>query len=129
MKKFIFIVVAISISSVSLAATNKEAAFNWAREFHTAKSKTFDAMILKDPIKRKANMQNISKLRDQAEKLFGNASECHQAASGLVEVYLSAIQLAMGDRNAYITASGMAGMAWNSGQYQETCEKNIDAIK
>lgn len=101
----------------------------WAREFHAAKSSAFDALILKDPIKRKNTAQTILKLRDRAEKLFGNADDCYIAAAGLVDVYQEEINLAMGSPNSHITASGLARMAWEAGQSQHSCETKIDALK
>ena len=127
--KYIFLAIAVMFSTFSYAATDKTAAYQWAREFHAAKSTAFDALILKDPIKRRNAAQTILKLQDRAEKLFGNLDDCHKAAIGLVSVYQNEIELAMGSQNAYITASGLTSMAWEAGQNQYSCEMKIDALK
>lgn len=129
MKKTMFVVFAMLLSTSCFAAPNKGAAFQWAREFHAAKSSAFDALILKDPAKRKATAQTIMKLRDRAEKLFGDYDDCYRAALGLVNAYQNEIELAMGSSNAYITASGLSGTAWEAGQSQYACEMKIDALK
>lgn len=127
--KYIFLAIAILFSTFGYAAPDKGVAFQWAREFHAAKSSAFDALILKDPIKRRNAAQTILKLQDRAEKLFGNLDDCHKAAIGLASVYQDEIELAMGSRNANITASGLAGTAWEAGQNQYACEVKIDALK
>lgn len=127
--KLVIFAIAVLFSSACLAAPSKDAATKWAQEFRAAKSKSFDALILKDKAKARSNMQEIARLRDKAEKIFGNYHDCYLASSNLVEVYQSEIELANGSHNANIAASGMAGMAWSAGQRQESCETQIDAIK
>ena len=128
MKTVIF-TIAILFSSLCLAAPNKDRAAKWAREFHAAKSSAFDALILKDPAKRRATAQTILKLQERAEKLFGDYDDCYRAAAGLVSAYQNEIELTMGSRNAHIAASGLSGTAWEAGQSQYACETKIDALK
>lgn len=129
MKKFMSFVLSMLISSVCFAAVDKNTAMKWERELHAAKSSAFDAMILNDPIKRKNTMQSLMKLRDRTEKLFGETDDCSRTAEGLVNVYQNEIELTRGSNNAYITASGLASLAWGAAQSQGACEAKIDAIK
>lgn len=129
MKKFMLFAIAMLISPICMAAPDTQSALKWEHDLHAVKSSAFDALILKDPIKRRNTMQTILKLRDRAEKLFGNYDDCTMVASGLVSVYQTEIELTMGGNHAYIEASGLASFAWESGQKQDICEAKIDALK
>lgn len=111
------------------AAQNKAQANDWLDKFETAQANSGDALILNNPAKRRDLMQKIVALRDRAEKLFGESSECVNAANGLVNTYQDEIELVQGSRNAHITASGLASSAWAAGEYFDICENKINSIK
>lgn len=111
------------------AATSRAQANEWLDKFETAKANSSDALILNNPAKRRDLMQKVVALRDRAEKLFGESSECASAANGLVNMYQDEVELVQGARNAHITASGLANSAWTAGEYFDICENKINSIK
>lgn len=129
MKKLIALTLAVLMSTPCLAAPKKSEAEKWLFEFRTAHDKKGDALFLNDPVKRRDHMRVLMKLRDRADKIFGQQSDCGLAANGLVEIWANEIELARGASNSYITASGLANMAWESGQSYGTCRDMIDAMK
>ena len=111
------------------AATNKAQANDWLDKFETVQTNSGDALVLNDSVKRRNLMQQIMALRDRAEKLFGESSECANAANSLVNIYLDEIELARGSKNPHITASSLASSAWAAGEYFNICESKIESIK
>lgn len=129
MNKLCAYFIAALISFPCYASTDRSTAENWLDEFDSAQAKTSDALFLNDPVKRKGHTQTLMKLHDRADKYFGAGSDCSTAANSLVEMWLDEIELARDSSNAYITASSLAGTAWNAGQYYATCRDQIDSIK
>lgn len=129
MKTLIVVALAALMSAPCYAAPTKSQANDWLDKFETAQASSGDALILNNPAKRRELMQKIIAVRDRAEKLFGESSECTSAANGLVAVYQDEMELAQGSRNAHMTASGLASAAWAAGEYFDACENKIDSIK
>lgn len=134
MSKLIVTLIAITLCAPCYAAPKKTDATKWLSEFRTAHDKTGDALFLNDPIKRRNHTQDLMKLRDRAEKLFNQPSDyqfnvCALAASGLVSMWGDEIELVRGSSYPHITASGLANIAWESGQNYGTCRDLIDTMK
>lgn len=128
MKKLFAFAIAISLCAPCYAAPKKVDASKWLNEFRSAQANSGDAMILNNSAKRKVQMQTMMKLQDRAERLFGQSSECWSAANGLVSIYNDEIELVNGSTNVHITASGLARMAWVSGENFNVCETMIEGI-
>lgn len=129
MNKLIIFIIASSLCAPCYAAPKKSDAEKWLSEFRTAHEKKGDALFLNDPVKRRNHTQTLMKLRDKADQIFGQQSDCSAAANGLVDMWANEIDLARGAPNAYIAASGLANMAWESGQTYGNCRNMIDGMK
>jgi hypothetical protein len=134
MKKLAVLIITSVFCITCYAEPNKATASKWLAEFRTAHEKKGDALFLNDPVKRSAHMQTLMKLQDRAEKLFGQSNNyqydvCIKASIGLASMWQDEIDIARGSPNAYITASGLANMAWESGQSYGACRDLIDSMK
>lgn len=130
----IIFAVAMSMAFAAHAEPQKSDADAWLGEFRKARESSMDALVLKDPAKRRELMPKLMSLRDRAEKLFGPAmpyefGTCSAAASAAVSILENEIGLMMGASHPEITVSGLATLAWEGAQQYAVCRDKVENLQ
>lgn len=129
MKRITFAIAMVLISTMCQAAPKAADAKKWLSDFRSAREKTSDALFLNDRTKSAKHTQVIMALRDRANKVFGQTSDCTATAEYLVSIWTTEIEIAIGSSNPNMAASSLTNLAWEAGQNYAICRDTVDSMK
>ena len=120
----------LTLSTIAQAEPSKAEAEKWLNDFTVAREKTYDSKLMGNDEQRIAYTQVLNKLRDRAEKLFGDTPHHCTSAIYSVSNYWIDVNYLMSNPTdkPQDNLSQIVSLSFDSGHQYLNCLKLIDNL-